>query len=66
MIKLGATNIDPYLNKKLGVSCKLNYPQCPEETVTPDFKEQNQASHMCAQEVHTYNNKNNNIKNNVI
>jgi len=24
--------------------------------VTPGFKEQNQASHMCAQEVHTYNN----------
>ena len=25
--------------------------------VTPGFKEQNQASHMCVQEVHTYNDR---------
>ena len=25
--------------------------------VTPGFKEQNQASYMCVQEVHTYNNR---------
>jgi len=34
--------------------------------VTPGFKEQNQASHMCAQEVHTYNNRMKYIRNNVI
>ena len=34
--------------------------------VTPGFKEQNQTSHMCAQEVHIYNNRSNNIRNNVI
>jgi hypothetical protein len=28
---------------------------CP--LVTPSFKEQNQASYMCTQEVHTYNNR---------
>jgi len=35
-------------------------------TVTLGFKEQNQASHMCVQEVHTYNNRSNSIKNSVI
>jgi hypothetical protein len=34
--------------------------------VTPGFKEQNQASYMCAQKVHTYNNRSNSIRNNVI
>jgi len=34
--------------------------------VTPGFKVQNQASQMCAQEVHTYNNRSNSIKNIVI
>jgi len=33
---------------------------------TPSFKGQNQASHMCAHEVHTYNTERNSIRNNVI